>query len=648
LSPSQRYVDFYCSLERSITVALGYTGRILKVDLNDLTYAIEEKSDYFYRTFMGGSAMASYFLLTEMGKGVDPLGPDNVLVLTVSVLTGTPLPGANRYTLAAKSPLSDGFGEAEAGGFFSVQLKMAGFDAIVIKGKAPKPVYLWIKDGEVEIRDATHLWGYDSGYTQHKIREELDDNRIQVVCIGQAGENQVRYASVVHGLRHTNGRSGMGAVLGSKNLKAIAARGKGVVEFHDKQKLKELATFFAKNMNDHPVCGILKHGGTLGWDMEDLNADGVLPTKNFRGGSFDQVEEVTFDRMQQTVSSGRYTCYTCPVRCKQVCSGGKYDIDPIYGGPEYETSGAFGPNMLVNDIEVIAKAHELCNKYTLDTIDTGMSITFAMECFEAGIITQEDTDGIELRFGNGEAVLEMVRKIALREGFGAILAEGSHRAARIIGKGAERFALTVKKQGLPMHEPRGKNNMALAYATSPTGADHLEAAHDMPFEEGRWAVPDQYPIGILKGVPARDLGPKKVSWFVQNQHIYSLLNTLSMCFFTVGPARLFRMNHVVEMIEGATGWETSLYELMQVGERTTTLARMFNVREGFDRKDDDLPDRLFEPLETGPLTGVKLDRQQFEKALDYYYEMMGWDVASGEPREAKLYQLNISDLSQFR
>jgi aldehyde:ferredoxin oxidoreductase len=303
--------------------------------------------------------------------------------------------------------------------------------------------------------------------------------------------------------------------------------------------------------------------------------------------------------------------------------------------------------MLVDDIEVIAKAHELCNKFTLDTIDTGMSIAFAMECFENGIITQEDTDGVELRFGNGDAALRMIHKIAHREGFGAVLAEGSHRAARKIGKGAERFALTVKKQALPMHEPRGKNNMALAYATSPTGADHLEAAHDMPFEEGRWAIPDQHPVGILEGVPARDLSPNKVRWFVQNQHIYSLLNTLSMCFFTVGPARLHRLNQLVEMVEGATGWETSLHELMQVGERTTTLARMVNTREGFGRTDDVLPNRLFEPLETGPLTGVKLDRQQFERALDYYYEMMGWDITTGVPREARLYQLNIFDLSQF-
>jgi len=628
-------------------MALGYTGNILRINLDDLSYGVEKKSDYFYRTFMGGSAMASYFLLTEMPGGIDALSPENVLVFTTSVLTGTPLPGANRYTVAAKSPLSEGFGEAEAGGFFSFQLKKAGFDAVVIKGKAPKPVYLWLEDGKVELRDASHLWGQDTGFAQEKIREELNDKKIMIAAIGQAGENMVRYASIVHDLRHTNGRAGLGAVMGSKNLKAVAARGKGPLEFHDVEKLKELASHFAKNFKNHPVSSILVAGGTLGWDMEDLNADGVLPTKNFHGGSFDQVERVTYGQMEKTVYLGRDTCYACPIRCKQVCGGGKYDIDSRFGGPEYETSGAFGPCILNNDIEVIAKAHELCNRYSLDTIDTGMTIAFAMECYENGLITKKDTDGLELRFGNGDAALKLIPRIAFKEGFGALLAEGSYRAAKVIGKGGERFALTVKRQGLPMHEPRGKNNIAFAYATSPTGADHIEAAHDMPYEEGRWAVPDLFPIGLLKGIPARGLTPYKVRWFVYNQHIYSLLNTLSLCFFTAGPARMFRLNQLVEMVGSSTGWETSLFELMTIGERTTTLARMFNMREGFDRKDDALPDRLFEPLESGPLTGVKLDRAQFEKALDHYYEMMGWDVATGKPREARLYELNIADLSQF-
>ena len=628
-------------------MAPGYVGKILKIDLNNLSYLIEEKNDYFYRTFMGGSAMASYFLLTEMEKGVDALSPDNVLVLTTSILTGAPLPGANRLTIAAKSPLSEGFGEAEAGGFFSVELKKAGFDAVVIKGKAPHPVYLWISGGKVEFKDAAHLWGQDSGYAQKTIRKELGDEKIMTLTIGQGGENQVRYACIVHDLRHAFGRAGMGAIMGSKNVKAIATRGKDNLELHDKERVRELTSYFTKNMKDHPVCEILKYGGTLAWDMEDLDSDGVLPTKNFHGGSFDKVESVTFEKLKETVFTGQYTCYACPVRCKPICSGGKYNINPDFGGPQYETSGAFGPNMLIDDIEVIAKAHELCNKYTLDSIDTGMTISFAMECFENGLITKDDTDGIELRFGNGEAVLKIVDKIAFKEGFGATLAEGSYRAAKVIGNGAESFVCAVKKQSFAMHEPRGKYNIGFAFALSPTGADHIEAAHDMPFEEGRWAVPDLYPIGILKGVPARELSPDKVRSFVLNQHIYSLLNTLSLCFFTAGPARLFRLNHIVDMVRNVTGWETSLFELMMVGERTTTLARVFNTREGFDRKDDALPDRLFEPLETGPLTGEKLDREKFEKALDYYYEMMGWDVATGVPREAKLYHLNIADLSRF-
>jgi len=283
----------------------------------------------------------------------------------------------------------------------------------------------------------------------------------------------------------------------------------------------------------------------------------------------------------------------------------------------------------------------------LDTIDTGMSISFAMECFENGILTKKDTDGLELKFGNGEAALEMVRKIAFREGFGDLLAEGSWRAARKIGKGAEKYALTVKKQSFALHEPRGKNNIAFAYAFSPTGADHIEATHDMPLQAGGWAVPDIYPLSILKGVPARDLGPQKVRTFIYNQHAYSLLNSLSMCFFTAGPARLFRMNQLVEMVAASTGWETSLFELMQLGERTTTLARVFLTREGLGRKDDTLPDRLFEPLETGILTGVSLDRDKFTKAMDMYYEMMGWDVETGIPRKARLHLLNIADLAQF-
>lgn len=628
-------------------MALGYNGKILKINLSDLTYTVIEKDEYFYRTFMGGSALASYFLLTEMEKGVDPLSPDNILVITTSILTGTPIPGANRCTIASKSPLSDGFSESESGGYFAIDFKKTGFDAIIIKGKSSKPVYIWITEEKIEFKDAGHLWGHDSGYAQQKITEELQDEKIKILSIGQAGENQVRYACVISDLRHVNGRSGLGAVFGSKNLKAIAVRGKNKLNFYDKNRLKELARFFVVKSKDHPVCEVLTRGGTVLWDVMGLEGEGVLPTKNFHSGSFNKVKGITFDQMKKKILVDRESCYACPIRCKQVCSGGKYDIDPTYGGPEYETTAAFGSNLLIDDIEMIGKAHELCNKYTLDSIDTGMSIAFAMECYEKGIITKDDTDGIDLCFGNGDAVLQMITKIALRDGFGAILAEGSWRASKKIGKGSENFVLTVKKQSIAMHEPRGKNNIAFAYATSPTGADHIEAAHDMSFIEDGWALKDLYPLGILKGIPARDLSPYKVRWFVYNQHIYSMLNTLSLCFFTAGPARLFGLKQIVEMVQNATGWETSLFELMLIGERTTTLARMFLAREGFNKEDDMLPDRLFQPLENGFLKGVKLDREKFKKALDYYYEMMGWDINTGMPRDARLYQLNIADLSQF-
>ncbi len=629
-------------------MAAGYTGKILRINLNDLSHSIEERDEYFYRTFMGGSAMASYFLLTEIEPGTDPLGADNTLVLMNSVLTGISIPGANRLTMATKSPLNEGFGEAEAGGFIAYELKKAGWDGIVINGKAPHPVYLWISDGKVEFKNAEHLWGQDSGFAHTAILDELDDKRIRTLAIGQAGENLVRYACVVHDCRHTFGRSGMGAVMGSKNLKAMAVRGTQKPEVHDKDKLKELRSYFAKNRKEHPVCEVLSYGGTMAWDIEDLNADGVLPTKNFHSGSFDQVEGMSFEKMKDTVFSDQYTCHACPVRCKPICEGGKYDIDPAFGGPQYETAGAFGSLLLVDDIEVISKANELCNRYTLDTIDTGVTIAFAMECFENGLLDKEKTDGLDLHFGNGEAVIELIDKIAFKKGFGALLAEGSHRAAEAIGNGAEKFSCAVKKQGFAMHEPRGKNNIGLAFALSPTGADHIEAAHDFPFEEGKFAIPDLYPVGILKGVPAQGLTPKKVRWWVLNQHIYSLLNSLSTCFFTAGPARLYTMNQIVDMVAAATGWETSLYELMILGERTTTLARVFNAREGFDRKDDQLPDRIFEPLEGGPLKGYKWDRAEFNRALDLYYEMMGWDAETGVPREAKLHHLNIADLDQFK
>lgn len=628
-------------------MSYGYNGKILKIDLTNSSFEVEEKDEYFFRTFLGGSSLASYYLLTEMGAKVDPLGPDNTLVFACSVLTDAPVPGTSRYTIAAKSPLTEGFGETEAGGFWAVELKRAGFEAIVIKGKAKKPVWLWINNGKVEFRDASPIWGHDTGFTEEYIRNEVNDEKARVACIGQAGENQVLYACVVNELKHTNGRSGMGAVMGSKNLKAIGVRGTGTLEYYDKESLLELSGYFNDNFKTHPIESLLHAGGTIGWDVEDLDICGILPTHNFRGGSFEQMEKITLTAMKEKIHAGRGDCWECPVRCKHVCAGGKFNIDPKYGGPEYETVAAFGSNMCVGDIEVVAKAHELCNKYTLDTISTGSTIAFAMDCYENGLLNKEDTGGIDLKFGNGEAALALIEDIAFRRGLGKILAEGSARAAKIIGKGAAKYTRTVKKQEVAMHDPRGKFGLSLAYATTPSGADHVRCPHDLLFEPNKFGVPDLYPLGVFKGLPGRDLTPSKVRFWYYGHQTWNLFNTLSLCIFVVGPGKLFSMNHVAQIVKAVTGWDTSLFDLMKAGERTVTLAKLFNVREEFGREDDTIPDVFFTPMETGVLKGKSMDKTVFNKAVDLYYEMMGWDVGTGIPKESRLYELNIADLDHF-
>jgi aldehyde:ferredoxin oxidoreductase len=321
-------------------------------------------------------------------------------------------------------------------------------------------------------------------------------------------------------------------------------------------------------------------------------------------------------------------------------SDGPYQVDPTYGGPEYETTAAFGSLCEVANLEAVCKAHELCNKYTLDSISTGATIAFAMECFENGLLTLQDTDGLELRFGNDQAMIQMIEKIAKREGIGDLLAEGSWRAAQKIGQGAESFAMHVKGQECPMHEPRGKGTQALSYSLSSIGATHLEGPHDWVFELD-FFVPDLAELGVLESVPAVYLGPEKARQFAYGQMTWNVFNTLGLCIFTVGPGKLLKMSQVAEAMQAATGWDTSLWEIMKLGERTITIKRAVSVREGISRKDDRLPDRFFDPLEGGLLKGKALDRSEFEKALDLYYDMMGWSRETGVPTAGKLVELGL-------
>lgn len=627
----------------------GYNGKILHVDLSTKKIKVEEPGEVFYRTYLGGGAIASYFLLRDLPAGVDPLGPENLLIFASNVLSGAPIAGMTRYTVAAKSPLTGAYGEAEAGGFWGPELKFAGFDAVVIKGKAAKPSYLYIHDGKVELRSAEKIWGLETGPAQEKIREELKERRVRVAIIGPAGENLVRYACVLNELKHANGRCGMGAVMGSKNIKAVAVRGSNQLEVKNLERFLELSKALTEMIGQHGPNKVLRTLGTPNLVMA-LNTQGILPTRNFQDGVFEGAEKISGEKMAETILRNEEGCYACAVRCKRAVEvpSGPYATTPLYGGPEYETLSSLGSLLDIDNLEAIAKGNELCNRYSLDTISTGVAIGFAMEAYEKGILTKADTEGIDFRFGNADAMIQAIDWIAFRKNrLGDLLAEGVRTAAAKIGKGSEKFALHAKGQELPMHDPRGKTGQGLSFALSPTGADHVEAPHDTPFAMPGPMMARVAPLGLIEPVPALDLGPAKVRNYTYLQFVWSLYNSLGVCNFVAGPVWALPLNQLVEVVKAVTGWETSLWELMKAGERAVTMARVFNLREGFGRKDDTLPDRLFDPLGNGPLKGRGIDRNEFAEALTMYYEAMGWDPQEGVPTRGKLAELNLFWLDEL-
>jgi aldehyde:ferredoxin oxidoreductase len=628
-------------------MANGYNGRILRVNLSTREMTDEELPEAIYRRYLGGSALAAYYLLKEVPAGADPLGPDNKLIFMTSVINGTNISGANRYTAAAKSPLSGGFGEAEAGGFWGPELKAAGYDGIIVEGQSETPVYLFVQgDQKPEIRDASAYWGKLADAVQHGLEEEIGDKKIRVLQTGVAGENRVRYAAIVNQQRHFHGRAGLGAVMGAKKLKAIVVRGRKRMDLADKDGARDVFKWFRETY-DQANDMMHRHGTARG--VIALQADGILPTRNFRQGNFERFEAISGQTMSQTILANRGTCFACAVACKREVEVPELEVTPEYGGPEYETIAATGSLCGVGELKTIALANKLLAQYVLDSISTGVVIAFAMECYENGILTKDDTDGIELTFGNEEAVVAMIGKIGRREGLGDLLAEGVKRAAEKLGRGAERFAMHVKGQELPMHEPRGKRSLAIAYATSPTGADHMEAPHDPFYESFDPADGNPLtPLGLIEPVDRMDLGPKKVKAFFYTQQVWSLYNSVGMCDFVGVPINDLGLKQLVEYVHSVTGWDTSLWELLKVGERSGHLARAFNVRAGFTPADDTLPDRMFEALENGPLQGEKLDRDEFQRALNTYYLMVGWDPETGFPTEAKLAELDLDWVNEYR
>ena len=625
-------------------MSYGYTGNILHVNLSTKKVQIEHPEETFYRTYWGGRAFALYYMLKGMKSKVDPLSPDNLLIFAPSVITGTPAPAIPRYTVCAKSPLTGAQGEAEAGGWWGPELKKAGFDAIIIKGASPTPVYLYIKDGQVQIKDASFLWGENTLVTQQLIKEELADDKVRVAQIGPAGENLVRFANIVNELKHFNGRNGLGAVMGSKKLKAIAVRGTQPIKLHNKEKIKEITKQITSRITDNPLSRSLREFGTVA-GIASIYKTGWLPTNNWSTNDFKKGENLTAETYNKTILKGSEGCYACPIRCKRVVEVDEPSIkvDPIYGGPEYETVVAFGSLCGIDDLKYVAKANELCNKYAMDTISTGMTIAFAMQCYEEGILTKEDTGGIELQFGNKVALLKLVEMIANRQSIGNLLAEGSTRASLKIGQWTEKFIHQVKGQEIPMHDPRVKTGVGLQYALSDYGADHMKAPHDTLFSNREsWGTKEMKGLGILEPVSPTDMGEKKVTLFKLLDIYWTVFDILGVCYFGYVPRSVGTMDELLEIICAATGWRTTWFELMKLGERSINMARVFNYREGFSSKDDTLPEVFFHSFKGGPLNGQgAIDKADFQKAIRLRYELMGWDVDTGIPSEAKLTELGL-------
>ena len=615
----------------------GWNGCILRVNLTSGAIAKEPLDEAQARMYLGGRALGAKILLEETRAGLDPLGAENTMVWAAGPLSGAPFQGNCRYAVMAKSPLTGLWGESHVAGHWARQFKQAGYDAIIVEGASEKPVYLAIRDDAVEIRDAAALWGQETVEAEAAIRKELDDKTTEVAVIGPAGERLVRFASIMSGRGHAAGRLGMGAVMGSKNLKAVAVRGTGKVRIADPKKLAELAKVgreesmagFGTPMNAHGTAG----------GIAFLHEQGRVPTMNFRESEFENITKVVGEEITARMLVKKDACYGCSVACKRIVEAkGRITVDPAYGGPEYETVMAMGPFCKVDDLEAIAKANELCNRYGIDTISTGVAIAFAMECFEKNLITAKDTGGIELTWGSGDAVVAMVEKIAKGEDVGAILGLGTREAARRLG--APESAMQVKGLEIPMHDPRWKKGLSLSYAVAARGGTHLDAPHDDWIEKPSAIVPE---IGL--GHPLEERDPHrsdrtKVEIVVAAQDFYALIDSLIICKFTTLPGGQMP-DTIRDIFCAVTGWDASLDELMSAGRRAVELTRVYLAREGATRDNDTLPARLHEGLPQGPHKGDSVTADELERMKDDYYELRGWDREKGWPTRETLEGLGI-------
>ncbi|TEB04446.1 putative oxidoreductase YdhV [Pelotomaculum schinkii] len=610
----------------------GFTGRVLRIDLTNLTYQEEKLDPKIARQYMGGAGLGIKYLYDELEPGIDPLGPSNKLIFTLGPLTGTSSPCASRMSVTTKSPLSNTVGVALTGGKFPAELKRAGYDAVIVEGRAESPTYVYIHDGKVDFKSAAKLWGTNTFDCQDYIRAELHNPSIKVACIGPAGEKLVRYACIINE-RRAAGRKGVGAVMGSKNLKAIAVKGDKVrTTLADPEKFKEVQAVYVKHLKDSPYIASFGKTGTS-TVLDATSAIGICSAKNYSETGAFQAAEFLGAEANAKFDLRKEHCEGCPVGCSQVrmVREGQY-AGSLAEGPEFETLYSLGTTLGNTNLPSVIAGDRVCDELGLDSLSVGVTIGFAMEMFEKGVINLEDTGGMELKFGKHEVILPMLRMIAYREGFGDILAEGVKRVSEKYGKGSEKYAMHIKGLEFPAYDIRGAKAHGLGYATSYTGADH---SRGYAFQE-IFAIPVPYAVDrfAVKGKG------KLTMW---NQDVRTVTcDCAPMCAFILDMAVPdIALENTAGLVGGATGWDITPEEVYQIGERVINTARLFNIREGFTRADDTFPERIMtEPIPDGPSKGELISQSDLDLMLDEYYEARGW-TKEGVPTKEKLKELDI-------
>ncbi len=619
----------------------GWTGTILKVDLTGGTVqkaVLTEDLAYQYLWQAGINARILYDLA---GPGTDPFSPEAPLIFGAGPLAGTLAPCSGRFSVTFKSPLTGIFGDSNCGGHWGSELKMAGYDHIVITGKSEYPVYLWIDNDEVEIRDARALWGQDTWATEDLIKQDVGERTAQVVSIGPAGENLVRFAAIICNLARAAARCGPGAVMGSKNLKAIAVRGDRGIHVADKTAFKEAVDEAVQAILNDPLYDSAKTYGTLAITGM-AQALGFLPTRNFQQSTFGGADKLRGEVFLERYGTKHKGCYNCPVACSRYYNITEGPYASTHGeGPEYESVSALGAKCGNDNFDAILHANTLCNRLGLDTISTGNVIAWAMECSEKGILTQGQLGGTDLHFGNDFAIIELIKSIAARDGIGDILAEGSLKASQRIGG----TNLVVHSKGLdyPAVDVRGTKGMALSFAVSPRGGDHLKGLSLYEVAPDLYATDIEKETGIQVTPQYWLQYETKAELMKWHENWHCVVDSLGLCKLEGIALKPLQPKHFQSMIEAATGWDVSLDDLDRIGERIWNIERLFNVREGKRKADDYPPNRLLEePISSGPAQGERLDREKFEQMLATYYLLRGWDSETGIPKKVKLQELGLS------